>query len=278
MVLIALLVALSIERITQLPAPWQVNFYLSRWLNWSEQKLQAAGHDEKLHHPLLQLLWLLTPAILAGLLVVWLDHLLVTFVCSILALLLSFSCQPARNAYKAYLKAANRGDKEIVAEQQQKLQQLAGQSADSSAEDAISWLNYQYYLAVIFFYIVFGVFGALAYASVRAAEVHYPQRFQQLPLQRLRWAIDFIPVRLAGLGLMLVGHFSQTLPVWLRSLTDVNRANSELLAQFARCAEDRSHHPDDKTEAVTTQLALMKRQQLLWLCVIAVLTLAGALS
>lgn len=278
MVLIALLVALSIERIMRLPAPWQVTFYLSRWLHWSEHKLQSSGHAEKLQQPLLQFFWLLTPAILAGLLVAWLDHLLVTFICSILALLVSIACQPARDAYKAYLKAANRGDTGELAEQSHKLQQLAGHDQTTSVEDSVSWLNYQYYLGVIFFFLVFGVFGALAYASIRAAETHYPERLQRLPVKRLRWAIDFIPVRLAGLGLMFVGHFSPTLPVWVSALTDVTSSNHQLLARFARCAEDRSHHPDDKTEAVTAQLALMKRQQLLWVCVIAVLTLWGSLS
>lgn len=277
MILIALLIALSIERVVQLPAFWHMDFYLSRWLQWSQQKLQSSRHQNKLQQPLVRLLWLLTPAILAGLLVSWLDHLLVTFICGIIALLVSIACEPARKAYKEYLKAANKGETEALQSYKQRLQQLAGLDSDTAIEDTVSWLNYQYYVAVIFFYVSFGVFGALAYASIRLADSHYREQFSQLPLDRLRWAIDFIPVRLTGFGLMVVGHFSRVLPVWLQSLSDFSSNHHQLLARLTAKAEDLPHHPEDKTDAVTKQLALMKRQQLGWLCVIAVLTLWGGL-
>ncbi|MGM0525274.1 MAG: regulatory signaling modulator protein AmpE [Pseudomonadota bacterium] len=277
MILIALLVALSIERVVQLPAFWHMDFYLSRWVQWSQEKLHSSSHRSKLEHPLIQLLWLLTPAILAGLLVSWLDHLLVTFICGIIALLISVSCQPARQAYKCYLKAANKGDEEDLEQHKQSLQQLAGHDQETAIEDTVSWLNYQHYVAVIFFYVAFGVFGALAYASIRLADSQYRETFNNLPLSRLRWAIDFIPVRLTGLGLMLVGNFSQALPTWLQSLGDFTSANHRVLAQLTDKAEDLPHHPDDKTDAVTKQLELMKRQQIAWLCVIAVLTIWGGL-
>lgn len=275
MILIALLIALSIERVTHLPAFWQMDFLLGRWLDWSQQKLAASRYHQQLQKPWVQMLWLLLPALAAGLLVSWLDNLLVTFIGGIIALLVACSCQPARNAYKQYLKAANKG--EPTERQEQQLQAFAGHDDTRAVEDTVCWLNYQYYVAIIFFFVVFGVFGALAYASIRSAQVQYQSQFSALPLDRIRWAVDFIPVRLTGLGLLVVGHFSRALPVWLASLTDFNRPNDRILANLIAKAEDLPHHPDDKTDAVTAQLGLMKRQQLVWLCVIALLTLSGGL-
>ena len=276
MILIALLIAFSIERVMHLPAFWQMDFLLTRWLEWSQQRLPER-RQHQLDSAVGQLLWLLLPAVLAGLLVAILDNGLVTFIASIIALLVGMSCPEARSAYKKYLKAANKGDAKSVAHYQHQLNALAGTDASRSVQQTVCWLNYQYYLAVMFYFVVFGVFGVFAYAAMRSAEVHHSQRFHALPLARLRWAVDFIPVRLAGLGLLIVGHFSRALPVWLNALTDIDREHRELLAAVANKAEDTEHHPDDKTDAVGAQLALMKRQQIVWLCVIALMTLAGGL-
>ena len=276
MILIALLIALSIERVMHMPAFWQMDVLLLKWLDWSQQKL-SSDHQQKLNHPAIQMIWLILPALLAGLLVSWLDHGLVTFVASIIALLVAISCQPARDTYKAYLQAANKGDDEALQQQQQKLQAFAGVSAEHNVADTVSWLNYQYYIAGVFCFVAFGGFGALAYATIRSADIHYRERLAALPLSRIRWAMDFIPVRLTGLGLLIVGHFSRALPVWLASLTNLKRTGTQVLSVIIRQAEDMPHHPDDKTDAVATQLSLMKRQQIVWLCVIALLTLAGGL-
>ena len=155
MILIALLIALSIERVTHLPAFWQMDFLLGRWLDWSQQKLAASRYQQQLQKPWVQMLWLLLPALAAGLLVSWLDNLLVTFIGGIIALLVACSCQPARNAYKQYLKTANKG--EPTDQQQQQLQAFAGHDDTRAVEDTVCWLNYQYYVAIIFFFC--GVWG-----------------------------------------------------------------------------------------------------------------------
>lgn len=279
MILIALLIALSIERVTQLPAFWQMDVLLQRWFDWSQTQL-SERRQQQLHHPALQALWLLLPALLSGLFVAWLDHGLVTFVASIIALLVAISCDNARQAYKGYLKAANSGDQDALAVYRQQLQQQAGNSCAEQDNTAatVGWINYQQYVAVTFFFLLFGVFGALAYASIRSADKAQPAYLEGLPIKRLRWALDFIPVRLTGLGLLLVGHFSRAFPVWLQSLTNLSQSQPRVLASLLTQAEDSAmHHPDDKTEAVGAQLGLMKRQYIAWLCVIALLTLSGSL-
>lgn len=276
MILIALLIALSVERVASLPVFWQMDFLLTRWLDWSQSKLPTR-YQQQLNLGWAQALWLLLPAVLAGLLVGWLDNGVVTFIASIIALIVAMACPEARQAYKRYLTAANRADEAEVSTQQQILQQLAGNRDNRPVNETVCWLNYQYYVAVIFFFVLFGVFGALGYASIRSADNHDNQRLDALPLTKLRWFLDFIPVRLTGLGLLIVGHFSRALPAWLNALTDTARCHRDILADIVNKAEDTPHHPDDKTEAVGAQLTLMKRQQLVWLCVVALLTLTGAL-
>lgn len=277
MILIALLIALSIERVMQLPAFWQMDFLLTRWLDWSQQRL-SERRQQQLDNAFAQLIWLLLPALLAGILVAVLDNALVTFVASLIALLVGMTCIDARSTYKEYLKAANKGDAQAISRYQQQLNTLAGVESARPVNQTVCWLNYQYYVAIIFYFVVFGVFGVFAYAAIRSADMHHTQRFHALPLQRLRWALDFIPVRLTGLGLLIVGHFSRALPVWLDTLTDVERDHRDVLAMMVEKAEDTEHHPDDKTDAAGAQLALMKRQQIVWLCVIALLTLSGGLN
>lgn len=277
MVLIALLVALSVERVYQAPAFWHVDFYLQRWLDWSLDKVAKRGYQQRLQHSGWQLVWLLLPAVAAGVLISVLDHGLVTFIASIMVLLLCMNCQPARAAYKGYLQAVNRNQQDEAKQYQQQLQHWAGVADSTPVNQLVCWINYQQYLAVVFYFLFFGVFGALAYASIQLAAGRFSQRFDAAPMTRLRWAVDFIPVRIAAFGLLIVGHFSRALPTWLSRLGNVKCSSLEVLCSVAERAEDVDHHQDDHTEVAAEQLKLMKRQQLLWLGVIALLTLGGGL-
>lgn len=288
MTLIALLVALSIERIMVLSQFWQADFYLARWLGWSDQQLAArdiTGHQQK---SWAVLLWVITPALGVGLLETLLDHGLVTFILSIISLLIGYQCRPARQAYRRYLKACKQGSNNTEQCQlaQQQLQQIAGIKATESRQ-AITWINYQYYVAITFFYLVFGVFGVLTYASLRAllspATASHKQVFMQLPpalqgfLQQLRWAIDYIPTRLTGLGLLVVGNFSQGFSYWTRTLTRVDADNADVLEQLVQRIEEPADTTGDAPQPVIARTSLMKRQLVVWICVISILTLVGGI-
>ena len=87
MVLIALLIALSIERLYHSPDALHWQFYLSRWQHWSASKLS----DEKWQSAPAIFLRTIAPALFVGLLIQLLDNLLVTFLVSIAALLLAIN-------------------------------------------------------------------------------------------------------------------------------------------------------------------------------------------
>jgi len=276
MVLIALLIALSIERLYHSPDALHWQFYLSRWQHWSASKLS----DEKWQSAPATFLRTIVPALFVGLLIQLLDNLLVTFLVSIAALLLAINCEPARVSYKAYLKAANRGDDETCQEYQRALSQYAGLGEKTSVNQSLIWINYRHYLAVMFYFVLFGSVGALLYATFRiAADAENNPESQDNSTSywsRLLWFADWVPARLAGFGLLIVGHFSRALPVWIQLTSTPYSEPKSLLFEVAENAEDTPQHPDDKTEHAMCQLKLMRRQQIFWVAVIAVLTLSGA--
>ncbi|MDV6316028.1 beta-lactamase regulator AmpE [Idiomarina sp. HP20-50] len=268
MVLIALLIALSVERLYHSPGFLHWSFYLERWQGWSAERLK----DEKWESGPLQLVRMLVPAVAIGLLVVLLDNLMVTFIVSILALLLAINCEPARKEYKAYLKAANRGDEQQVSAHQQALTEFAGRHQPEQLSDSLIWINYRQYIAVMFYFVLFGSFGALVYATLRYAEK------DTKPRQQLLWFADWVPARLSAFGLLIVGHFSRAFPTWLQQSLNPQTDPDKLLFEVAGKAEDSPQHPDDRTEHIACQLRLMRRQQVFWIVVIAALTVWGAVS
>ncbi|WP_289117053.1 beta-lactamase regulator AmpE [uncultured Idiomarina sp.] len=276
MVLIALLIALSIERLYHSPDALHWQFYLSRWQHWSASKLS----DEKWQSAPATFLRTIVPALFVGLLIQLLDNLLVTFLVSIAALLLAINCEPARVSYKAYLKAANRGDDETCQTHQRALSQYAGLGEKTSVNQSLIWINYRHYLAVMFYFVLFGSVGALLYATFRmAADAENNPESQDNSTSywsRLLWFSDWVPARLAGFGLLIVGHFSRALPVWIQLTSTPYSEPKSLLFEVAENAEDTPQHPDNKTEHAMCQLKLMRRQQIFWVAVIAVLTLSGA--
>ncbi|MFV1467620.1 beta-lactamase regulator AmpE [Idiomarina sp. HB] len=274
MVLIALLIALSVERLYHSPAFLHWAFYMERWQRWSSARLQ----DEKWESEPLQFVRLLIPAVAVGLLVVLLDNLMVTFIVSIFALLLAFNCEPARQNYKEYLKAANRGDEPSIIEHQQALTEFAGRHQPHQISDSLIWINYRQYIAVMFYFVLFGSFGALVYATLRYAETQQREEESVSLWQQLLWFADWVPVRLAAFGLLIVGHFSRALPEWLQQSLNPQADPDKLLFNVASKAEDNPQHPDDRTEHAACQLRLMRRQQIFWVCAIAVLTLTGWVS
>jgi len=271
MVLIALLIALSVERLYHSPAFLHWSFFLERWQHWSAARLK----NEKWESEPLQLVRLLVPALAVGFLVVLLDNLMVTFIVSILALLLAFNCEPARQSYKAYLKSANRGDEQSIIEHESALTEFGGRHQPSQLSDSLIWINYRQYIAVMFYFVLFGSFGALVYASLRYSEKQLDPQESSKVWQQLMWFADWVPARLAGFGLLIVGHFSRALPVWIKHSLNPQADPDKILFNTANKAEDNPQHPDDRTEHIACQLRLMRRQQIFWVCVIAVLTLTG---
>ena len=77
---------------------------------------------------------------------------------------------------------------------------------------------------------------------------------------------------------MFVGHFSKAMPVWLESLFETDKPTYQVLISVAEKSEDVMVNSDDCTSQPCLLVRLAKRNVLLMLAIIAVLTLTGFIS
>ncbi|MGX5913209.1 regulatory signaling modulator protein AmpE [Aliidiomarina sp. Khilg15.8] len=263
MVLFSLLIALLIERTRQGPANWEVQPFAQAWKN-GLNRLNLS--QEWQHHEAIgPLLWVV-PAIILALLLEWQDSNLLLFIVNVAVLMIVLGCPQQRVALREYLRAANRGDLAACEGLRQELDNSALDQPNASVGQTLVWLNYRYYFAVAFWFILFGAPGALAYAMLRERSVEYARI--------LHW-VDFIPVRLAAFGYLLVGHFSRAMPAWLGGLFNWREHSATFLTTVATKAEDVNAEEGDLTEEPCCLLNLAKRMMMLLLAALALATLLG---
>jgi AmpE protein len=90
--------------------------------------------------------------------------------------------------------------------------------------------------------------------------------------------LDWLPVRIASFGYMFVGHFSKAMPGWVESLFDRQKTTPRVLIGGAEKGEDLWGHAIDCTAEPCLLVRLAKRNVLLVLAVISILTLSGLLN
>lgn len=164
MTLISMLIALIIERLAVRTDAWQWVSYVRPYLQISRQGPLASLQKDQFGI----VLWWLLPSLLVALVLYTLDFWLVTLLVNTLVLLLCLGCWHYRQLYKQYLNAAERQDQEAAYLVMQQINQQAGIASDElSHGQRLIWINFKYYAAVLFWFALFGAFGAIAYAMLR---------------------------------------------------------------------------------------------------------------
>lgn len=261
MIIFSLLISLVLERLRITPDSWKVEGVAERWGMWlSDHDTTKKWYQNDIGAPLL----LVAPALLLALILSLNSNALVLLIINILVLTLVLGCRPQRAALRAFLLAAHRGDDESR-EAQAAIIGSHGEKQLSTGQHLV-WLNFRYYFAVAFWFVLFGAAGSLAYALLRA----HADKFRTL----MNW-IDWVPVRIAGFGYLLVGHFSRGFPVWLKSFSQGASEQCEQLCEIAQSAEDVAVNEGDYTSEPVALLNLARRTMILWLAVIAGATLFG---
>lgn len=258
MTLISLLIALVLERLRFIPEGWHIDKSarkLDAWLT-SQESTQAARSHEVLG-PLL----LLIPALLLAVILLFGLGALATFFINLAILTLAFGCRNDRDALKRWYLAQERGDTE---EQQEASDFIRRDNLSRALGEQLVWLNYRYYFAVIFWFLIFGAPGVLGYAVLRANE-------QKLPTL-MGW-VDWLPVRVAGLTFLFVGHFTRAMNEWLTSIGLVQNSQ-EVLIQLAKAAEDIPQTDEEEPEPQAL-LGLARRATIFLLAVTALASLFG---
>lgn len=205
--------------------------------------------------------------------------------------LLCIGAGKVRLHYHAYLKAASRNDKHACDAMASELTLIHGVPPGcdnreylSELQNALLWINYRYYLAPLFWFVVGGPYGPVllvGYAFLRAwqswlAKHHSPLERSQSGVDRLLHVLDWIPVRLAGVAYALLGHGERALPAWFAALGDLHRPQYQVLTSLAQFSLARDPHMD-KVETPRVAVALAKRISLVLVVVVALLTIYGTL-
>ncbi len=295
MTLISMLIALIIERLAVRSEAWQFLFYAKKYLSLSHSSALSKLSDDSKG----QYLWVLLPGILYALLLWLVDSGLVTLVLNTLVLLVCIGCWHYRQLYKQYLNASERADNEAAFLTMQQLSNDVGLTdADLSYGQRLVWLNFRYYAAVLFWFAILGGAGAITYALLRqmnepaswdkpmklAEEGDETSEFVEatpdIPLvfQQLMFWADWLPARLFGVGLALVGHFSRASASLLAFLGDFSTPADTVVTTVAKAAEPLPDDAYNCAEETACMVQLAKRNVLFFLALVAVLTLSGWLG
>lgn len=278
MSLISLLIALLSERYLS-NKWWQFNTYYKRY---SKLALNDTGADSKDKSPIVLLLFLLVPTVLCYIALDLLNNDFLYLIASTAILIICFGCLNTRSIYKRYLVAAFRGETTTCDLIHKELLQNK-QLPEMGFGQALVWLNYRYFIAIMLFFVIFGAPGALFYRLLtsineRCVTVNSEQEEPKACMSnQLLFVIDWLPVRIIALGYMLVGHFSKAISIWLGNLFDLKMPSYEVLVSVAQKSEDFMVDSQDCTAEPCTLVRLAKRTLLLCLAFISILILTGVL-
>ncbi len=275
--LISLLIALAAEK--KLSAPfWQFNNAFSHYMAYTKQ----IDMHNKVKSTVLPFVLIGVPAIICFFILHLIDDSLLDLVLSTVILIICFGCMKTRDCYKQYLYSAFRGETTTCDLHHQQL--LTDKNLPPLGfGQTLIWLNYRYYIAVMLFFVVFGAAGALFYrllCSLDEQQKLIAQEDSESPAITstygyiLFWA-DWLPVRIATFGFMLVGHFSKAFPTWLENTFEFNKKPQLILTDVAKQAEDVMVSDKDCTAEPCLLVRLAKRNLLLLLATVSILTLMG---
>ena len=303
MSLLSLLIALAAERSLSTSA-WRFDYYYQRYVNFFQNNAQLTKIKNNTFG---YTIFLVLPVALTYAILAFADDGIIHLVLSTLILIVCFGCFTTRDSYKHYLHSAFRGESSTTDFYHQQLLQDKNLPQMGFGQ-ALIWLNYRYYIAVMIFFTLFGATGVVFYRLLTSIieqkksclditknsdehcelqeEAIENNNYKEPPSissgcknyhDVLFW-IDWIPVRITSFGYMLVGHFSKALPVWLENISNINRPTYQVLVDVAEKSEDIMIDNEDCTAEPCLLVRLAKRTVLLVFAVISMLTLTGIIN
>lgn len=196
-----------------------------------------------------------------------------------------------RMHYHAYLKAASRDDAHARDAMASELTLIHGVPPGCDEreylrelQNALLWINYRFYLAPLFWFVVGGPMGPvtlMGYAFLRAwqswlARYQTPRDRQQSGVDAILHVLDWLPVRLVGVVYALIGHGEKALPAWFASLGDRHSSQYQVLTQLAQFSLAREPHVD-KVETPKAAVSMAKKASYVTVVIMALLTIYGTL-
>ncbi|RAT74816.1 transcriptional regulator [Lonsdalea populi] len=283
MTLFTLLLVLGWERLFKQGERWQLDHHFA-------VRLRHLSSPSLIQTLLLSLAGMAMTSLLMWVVSGWLFGLPMLILWVIIGLL-CVGAGEMRLHYHCYLQAAQRGEADAERQMSAELALIHGLPVGASEserlkelQNALLWINFRYYLAPLFWFVVAGPYGPIAlvgYACLRArqtmlARYHTPLERANSGVDTLLHWLDWIPVRLAGAAYALLGHGEKALPAWFSALLDFHSTQYWVLTRLAQFSLAREPHIDPlATPAAAVKLA--KKVTLVIVVVVALLTIYGAL-
>lgn len=287
MSLISILISLAIESYWNQIDKLRRYDWFETYTKWMMEKLEGQPFYESpvgvvlVLVPLLFAIWLLD-AMFGGV------ASLFSFVFGIVVLLFCLGPRTLSRDVQAYLDAVEAGDNETakqyalhilnrpVDEQPQQLAESVKEAILVHANDRL--------VAVMFWFALLGPVGAVMFRAstlLKEETVLVPDKFSH-SVHDLFWVMNWIPARLCIIGYALAGNFIDTVSYW-RSLSDFwTRDSSELLiaSGIGALRQDvRMDLADGDNQiiihSVAHAISLIKRTVIVYITLLALLTLAG---
>lgn len=282
MILISVILALIIERLAAKEDAWQLNTYVKHFISVSESN----GLFSKIYSRRVDFfIWLLLPVLLLFAVSETFDFILLELAINVVVLLVCFGCAYLREKYKGYLNALQRDDKEAATLYAFQLgQKRTEQDGGETLGQTIAWINFRYYGAVIFWFVIFGVCGALGYALIRNfadSTRNDPEsvfRKHKKVLHKTLYWLDWLPARIVSFGYLIIGNFSQGTATYLKYVFNFSVPNRQVIGDIAHAAERVEQEFIGCSFEAKCMVRLVKRNMLLMLAAIAILTLLGSVG
>jgi len=292
MILISLLLILFLEYQFKLSRVLKQQFHadawFGRWLDFIVVKLPKdwpwLGYLIQVFIPVLIVMWLAESQ--AGLIISAVQFVFVLIV-------LGYSLGPIdQNTHlDTYFEALKQNDLDAAADEiQNNLNQrsvvLHADSIDSLGRQVTNLIlrqcNFRLF-GVLFYFVIFGIGGALAYNLVCSFEFHHRENedspFQNIS-RRVRHAFDWLPQRITGLLYGLAGDFNGAMQVYLKYFFKSGENCTGLLEQtgLGALGFSEEQRPESALEENYEAMALVSRSAMVFVLIIAILTVFGWLN
>lgn len=200
------------------------------------------------------------------------------FLISLLVFLYSLGRGDLERDVEAYQEDLDRGDEQAayhdIAAFEENQQQAQAENAEQAHNEAVKMIAYRYferYFAVMFWFIILGAPGALLY---RLSVIYHQQRLRESAekntLKRWLWLLEWVPTRLVGLSLAVVGNFPACLARLSESLAS-SADTDEVLGRYALAAAATEIRDEDGYIAKAGIEALFTRTLIFAVVMVAVL-------
>lgn len=269
------LLAVAWEQVAPLFRPSQLERLHGRYADWLYERVNAGSHA---HGLLAWALAALLPALAAGLAGLWLADLYWALGLAWSALVL-YRCLGFRHAFDG---ARGLGDALLADDEAKAREKLAGLDGEAGPEledvarvaiERLFQLALMRLFGVLFWFLLLGPFGAVAYALTRELAGRWPgdADFHAAIARVVAW-LDWLPARLMALSFAVVGNFEEAMVAWRAGVAD---ADADAIVRTAGMGALGLDGEAPGPDHVAGTVGLLNRAALLWLGVLGLLWLGS---